>query len=74
MNASDGSDWIRLTYSEGNDLAPAWSPDGNWITFVSARVNEVFEVFIIGADGQNEANLTNHEKADSNPRWLPAKK
>ena len=71
MSAVDGSDVRRLTDSEGDDLAPAWSPDGGTIAFVSGR-HGPFEVYIINVDGTEEINLTNHETADSNPRWVPA--
>jgi Tol biopolymer transport system component len=71
MNAADGSEVIRLTYSEGDDLAPAWSPDGGAIAFVSGR-HGPFEVYLVNADGSGERNLTSHERADSNPRWVPA--
>lgn len=69
MRSDDGSDKQRLTQSEGDDLAPAWSPDGNWIAFVSGRLGS-FEVFRIRPDGTDEANLSNHETSDSNPRWV----
>ncbi|MCH8245432.1 MAG: PD40 domain-containing protein [Bacteroidetes bacterium] len=72
MSAVDGSDVRRITESAEDDLAPAWSPDGSMIAFVSAR-HGAFEVYVINIDGSGERNLSNHETADSNPRWVPAR-
>ena len=33
----DGRELKRLTRSPGNDAHAAWSPDGQWIAFASAR-------------------------------------
>lgn len=34
---TDGSHLTQLTYHPGNDISPAWSPDGNYIYFISQR-------------------------------------
>jgi len=68
---ADGSDLVQLTQHEGDDLAPAWSPDGSMITFVCRLPDGNMDVFVIDADGGNLTNLTNNEASDSNPRWVP---
>ena len=75
MNA-DGSGLRRVLEHEGEDLAPAWSPDGAWITFVSRRATESgsqdMDVFVVRPNGTGLANLTDDpDHSDSNPRWLP---
>src|SRR6059036_1496488 len=35
--SADGGGAFQLTRSEKSSTAPAWSPDGKWIAFVSAR-------------------------------------
>ena len=59
----DGSDYRRLTNSDGSDLAPTWSPDGAKIAFFSNRAGfaskgnalskESFDVYVMDADGLN---------------------
>ena len=68
MNA-DGSDTMRLTENEAPDLAPTWSPDGDWIVFRSERDGGP-EVYVIRADGSEPTRLTTDGGGNSNPRWL----
>lgn len=58
MNA-DGTNTRRLTSHPGRDLAPAWSPDGEWIVFMSDRdARPEFDVFRMKADGSSVERLT----------------
>jgi Tol biopolymer transport system component len=56
----DGTDLTQLTNEEGNDNAPAWSPDGTQIAFLrsDARGDESFfdweyTLYVMDADGSN---------------------
>jgi len=62
-NAS-GRKQINLTKNPANDYAPAWSPDGTKIAFVSNRQPQ--GIYIMTADGRNQRFLT--EGRD--PAWL----
>jgi Tol biopolymer transport system component len=60
----------RLTNSPGNDAHAAWSPDGKWIAFSSARGGfkdemarggggqPATDVFVMRADGRDVRRLT----------------
>ena len=49
----------RLTnHPELDAGAPAWSPDGNWIAFVSKRTGES-HIYKIDINGENLQRLTN---------------
>jgi dipeptidyl aminopeptidase/acylaminoacyl peptidase len=37
LAGSDGTGAMQLTRGEKSSSAPAWSPDGRWLAFVSAR-------------------------------------
>ena len=39
-------------------FSPAWSPDGNWIAFVSTRTGG-FHIYKIDINGENLQRLTN---------------
>ena len=60
---------VRLTANDAPDYAPAWSPDGEWIVFVSER-HGPSEIYVVAADGTRETRLTSNDEDDSNPRWL----
>ena len=65
---SNGDQIRRLTEAPGYDEGPAWSPDGQKITFVSHRdqvlqiLNDKFfrrEIYVTNVDGTNPINLAN---------------
>jgi TolB protein len=52
----------------GNNAAPAFSPDGNWIVFNSQRAGNA-DIFIMRADGSDVRQLTTDPEPDWQPKW-----
>jgi Tol biopolymer transport system component len=69
MNA-DGTNQRNLTNHLGEDMLPAWSPDGRRIAFTSDRDGNK-EIYVMNADGTNQRNLTNYSAEDMLPAWSP---
>ena len=69
MNA-DGTNVARLTTTANADYAPAWSPDGTQLVFVSRRDGND-EIYTMNADGSNQTRLTNDAAEDIEPAWSP---
>ncbi|MCL4560555.1 MAG: S9 family peptidase, partial [Chloroflexi bacterium] len=61
----------RLTSGQANDTAPAWSPDGKQIAFLSTRDGKA-QVYVITVDGGEAFPLTSLKQgAGGGPDWSP---
>lgn len=71
---SDGSELTRLTFAEGDDYTPAWSPDGEYIAFTSMRdgvIEGSQEIYVMRSDGTDLTNISNSDNYDAYPQWSP---
>lgn len=70
----NGQNVRQLTDGDGN-LAPSFSPDGQWITFMSYRDHPLqdlgCEIYIMRVDGSEPRRLTDNDICDWQPRWGP---
>ncbi|RKZ10956.1 S9 family peptidase [bacterium] len=69
MNA-DGSQLRQFTFNDASDYHPRWSPDGDFLLFVSTRENgaQVWRLPVRGGDAEQ---LTDFSMGVSDPRWTP---
>lgn len=70
LNLLTASPAQRLTWGEGGNYVPQWSPDGTQIAFVSDRDGDN-EIFVINADGSNLRQITFNSASDEFPSWGP---
>jgi chitodextrinase len=73
MNA-DGSEPRRLTNDPARDTSPIWSPDGQWIAFVSDREAGKWFIWVIKPDGTDLQRLPKIEEdlgLDGRVRGVP---
>lgn len=67
-----GEEPVTIT-SGGDNLSPSFSPDGEWITFMSYRdhywESDGCEIYIMRKDGTDIRRLTDNSYCDYQPRW-----
>ena len=67
---SSGGDPVQLTRAKKSSTAPAWSPDGKWIAFVSDRTDKR-QIYLISPDGGEARVLTNVDEGVGSFAWSP---
>ena len=62
----------RLTSASAGDTAPAWSPDGSRIAFVSKRGDDQADaLYVIGTTGGEAEKVIELPYSITTPKWLP---
>lgn len=69
MNA-DGSNKRQLTFNETSDSHPRWSPDGNWLMFLSTR-KDGSQIWLMPTDFGEPKQVTSISTGISDPIWSP---
>lgn len=68
--AIDGSDTLQITTDVNNDIAPAYSADGQEIAFASDRSGN-WDIWNVSAAGGTPVAITTNGSADRGPSWSP---
>jgi dipeptidyl aminopeptidase/acylaminoacyl peptidase len=60
---------FQLTRGEKSSTGPRWSPDGQWLAFLSNRVEDKNQLFLINPEGGEAQQLTKSETAINSFAW-----
>jgi len=66
---SDTGRKFQLTRGEKSSTNPRWSPDGQWLAFLSNRQEDKNQIFVINPLGGEAQQLTKSETAIGNFAW-----
>ncbi len=70
MVSAAGGNPEPITEGDQLDYAPAWSPDGRWITFLSTRSGSL-QIWIIPSSGGEARKVTSYRGISDRPVWAP---
>lgn len=68
---TDGTGWQALTSRNRWSQLPAWSPDSEWISFVSGDTDDVWSLYRIDTNGDREILLSRYAHPGQLPAWSP---
>ena len=67
---TDGKKQKQLTSFTGKNSGPKWSPDGQWIAFLSkSGMDEAAQIYLIAPEGGGARRLTHMPMAPSGIKW-----
>src|SRR5262249_32888765 len=69
LTNSDTVKSLQLTRGDKSSTNPRWSPDGQWLAFLSNRIEDKNQIFVIDPGGGEAQQLTKSETAISNFAW-----
>jgi dipeptidyl aminopeptidase/acylaminoacyl peptidase len=67
-NSENGKSF-QLTRNDKSSINPRWSPEGQWLAFLSNRIEDKNQIFVIDPSGGEAQQLTKSETAISNFAW-----
>ncbi len=68
--SADGGDPVQLTYNEGDNETPSWSPDGSLIVFSSTREG-ASRLYVMTSYGTDQRRLLALPGEQTSPKWSP---
>ena len=68
VNTADGKS-VQLTRADKSSTNPRWSPDGQWLAFLSNRIEDKNQIFLIDPSGGEARQLTKSETAINTFAW-----
>jgi dipeptidyl aminopeptidase/acylaminoacyl peptidase len=71
MISSSGGSPVRLTSHPKSDSSPRWRPKKNSITFLSARENDISQLFELSLTGGEANKLTDIKQGIDDYEWSP---
>jgi dipeptidyl aminopeptidase/acylaminoacyl peptidase len=60
---------FQLTRGDKSSTNPRWSPDGQWLAFLSNRIEDKNQIFVISPNGGEAQALTKSETSIGNFNW-----
>ncbi|QSO47866.1 S9 family peptidase [Alicyclobacillus mengziensis] len=70
VSTEDGKKTL-FTNSEKSETAPAWSPDGQWLAFLSNRGSDTMQLYVMPEAGGEAIRVTDVKEGVQSFQWSP---
>jgi dipeptidyl aminopeptidase/acylaminoacyl peptidase len=67
----DGSERLQLSFSPLEVALPRWSPDGKQIAFMGRLPSQLWQIYVVPAEGGNPQRLVSDDENEGEPDWEP---
>jgi len=71
ISSSDGRQSRQATFAEQSSNRPRWSPDGQWLAFLSKRADKYANVWLLPTGGGEAWRLTDSKSDVAQLSWSP---
>lgn len=71
LSSTDGKRSFPVTFAEQSSRHARWSPDGEWIAFISKRTDKKSNIWLLRASGGEGERLTDSKSDVSEFAWAP---
>jgi dipeptidyl aminopeptidase/acylaminoacyl peptidase len=71
LGSVDSKQNNQLTFGDKNSTNPKWSPDGNWVAFVSNRKDNKTSLYLLSVSGGESEQLTDVKGNVADFAWSP---
>ena len=68
----DGSERIQLSFPPLQVALPRWSPDGREIVFMGRLPSQLWQIYVVPAEGGSPQQLVSDDENDGEPDWSPS--
>jgi Tol biopolymer transport system component len=68
----DGSERIQLSFPPLQVALPRWSPDGRQIVFMGRLPPQLWQIYVVPAEGGSPQQLVSVDENEGEPNWSPS--
>ncbi len=68
----DGSERLQLSFPPLEVALPRWSPDGKQIAFMGRRPPQLWQIYVVPAEGGSPQQVVSDDENEGVPDWAPS--
>jgi len=65
----DGSDRLQLSFPPLQVALPRWSPDGKQIAFMARLPSQLWQIYLVPAEGGSPQQVSSDDENEAEPNW-----